>query len=97
MTQRTILLSPKPLLTPRFTIQADHFNWDLADNCCQPGCEVGDGTGMCNLRWLGKSGQSGHQRKDGRPDRERTPQEDLEGEVWWDIPWEWLEELGWEA
>ena len=64
MTQRTILLSPKPLLTPRFTIQADHFNWDLADNCCQPGCEVGDGTGMCNLRWLGKSGQSGHQRRD---------------------------------
>ncbi len=96
MTQRTILLSPKPLLTPRF--QADHFNWDLADNCCQPGCEVGDGTGMCNLRWLGKSGQNKHQRGGRREAvREVTPQEDLEGEVWWDIPWEWLEELGWEA
>ena len=43
MTQRTILLSPKPLLTPRF--QADHFNWDISDNFCQPDCEVDDGTG----------------------------------------------------
>ena len=94
MTQRTILLSPKPLLTPRF--QADHFSWDLADNCCQPGCEVGDGTGMCNLRWLSKSGQRKHQRSNAWRS-EKTPQEDLEGEVWWDIPWEWLEELGWEA
>ena len=92
MTQRTILLSPKPLLTPRF--QADHFNWDISDNFCQPDCEGHDGTGMCNLRWLGKSGQAKHRRP---RVYEETPQKDLDGEVWWDIPWEWLEELGWEA